>query len=364
MANIETVVRSQESVLATNKVIRNTYTLLSMTLLFSALCAAVAVVMKMPPLGIIVTLVGYFGLLFLTAKFRDSALGLAFVFALTGFMGYTLGPILNAYLAVPNGSQVVMTAMGATGAIFLAGDPDSGRDVVIKMVSSAVPNAEEKVRRLFLEMAEAVRSVAVEAVPPPTDEQWNRGRIVSLVGRVIPPGSGLVLVIDQFEELFSLCPSELERERFMDALLALAADPDGRTRIVLTLRADYYGLPLEYRPFGDVLRTGVVSLTLPGPEQLSEAITGPAAVAGLRVDADLAADLVADAVAEPGGLPLMEYALTRLADRQSDGRLTLAAYRQMGGLADALGTWPEGLFQSLDEPSRNHADGRPAAGHL
>jgi modulator of FtsH protease len=119
MANLETAVRTQESVLATNKVIRNTYTLLSMTLLFSALCAGAAVVMNMPPLGLIITLVGYFGLLFLTSKFRNSGLGLLFVFALTGFMGLTLGPIISAYLSLPNGSQIVMTAMGGTGVIFL-----------------------------------------------------------------------------------------------------------------------------------------------------------------------------------------------------------------------------------------------------
>ncbi len=110
---------SQSSTLATNKVIRNTYMLLSMTLLFSALTAGVSMALNLPHPGLLLTLAGYFGLLFLTAKFRDSALGLAFVFALTGFMGYTLGPILNAYLALPNGGQVVMTAMGATGAIFL-----------------------------------------------------------------------------------------------------------------------------------------------------------------------------------------------------------------------------------------------------
>ena len=69
--------------------------------------------------GLLLTLAGYFGFLFLTAKYRDRALGLAFVFALTGFMGYTLGPILNAYLALPNGGQVVMMAMGGTGVIFL-----------------------------------------------------------------------------------------------------------------------------------------------------------------------------------------------------------------------------------------------------
>ena len=111
--------RAQTTTLATNKVIRNTYVLLSMTLLFSALTAGVSMLLSLPHPGLLITLGGYFGLLFLTSKFRDSALGLAFVFALTGFMGYTLGPILSAYLAMPNGGQVVMTAMAATGVIFL-----------------------------------------------------------------------------------------------------------------------------------------------------------------------------------------------------------------------------------------------------
>jgi modulator of FtsH protease len=114
-----TTVRTQTAVLATNKVIRNTYTLLSITLLFSALTAGASMALNLPHPGLLLTLGGYFGLLFATAKFRNSSLGLVFVFALTGFMGYTLGPILNAYMALPNGGQVVMTAMGATGAIFL-----------------------------------------------------------------------------------------------------------------------------------------------------------------------------------------------------------------------------------------------------
>ena len=115
----KTVIRSEQSVLATNKVLRNTYTLLSMTLMFSALCAGIAVMINMPPMGIIITLVGYVGLLFLTARLRNSAWGLVSVFALTGFMGLTLGPIISMYLSVPSGDQVVMTAMGGTGIIFL-----------------------------------------------------------------------------------------------------------------------------------------------------------------------------------------------------------------------------------------------------
>jgi len=115
----QTAAGSVQAALAANKVIRNTYLLLAMTLAFSALTAAASMTMKLPHPGLVITLAGYFGLLFLTTKFRDRALGLAFVFALTGFMGYTLGPILNAYLGMPNGPQLVMTALGATGAVFL-----------------------------------------------------------------------------------------------------------------------------------------------------------------------------------------------------------------------------------------------------
>lgn len=111
--------RAQASVLETNKVIRNTYMLLSLTLAFSALTAGASMALNLPHPGLIITLIGYFGLLFLTAKFKNCSLGLGFVFALTGFMGYTLGPILNSYLSLPNGGQVVMTAMGATAAVFL-----------------------------------------------------------------------------------------------------------------------------------------------------------------------------------------------------------------------------------------------------
>ena len=111
--------RTETAGLATNKVLRNTYLLLSMTLVFSAMTAYAAMTMNLPYPGVIVTLVGYFGLLFLTSKFSHSNLGILFVFALTGFMGYTLGPILNAYLSLTNGAETVMMAMGATGAIFI-----------------------------------------------------------------------------------------------------------------------------------------------------------------------------------------------------------------------------------------------------
>lgn len=110
---------SMESALAINKVVRNTYMLLSMTLLFAAATAAISVALKLPHPGLIITLLGYFGLLFATTKLRNSGWGIVSVFALTGFMGYTLGPIVSHYLGLPNGGQTVMMAMTGTAAIFV-----------------------------------------------------------------------------------------------------------------------------------------------------------------------------------------------------------------------------------------------------
>jgi len=109
----------QSEILTINKVLRITYALLSVTLLFSALTAGTSAALNLPHPGIIITLIGYFGLLYLTTKYRNSSTGLVCVFALTGFMGYTLGPIINSYLSIANGSELVITAMGATGLIFL-----------------------------------------------------------------------------------------------------------------------------------------------------------------------------------------------------------------------------------------------------
>lgn len=111
---------SAQTALATNSVLRNTYMLLSMTLLFSAVVAGTAMALNAPHPGIIITLVGYFGLLFAVEKTKNSAMGLVSVFALTGFMGYTIGPILNLYInSFSNGGQIVMLALGGTGTIFL-----------------------------------------------------------------------------------------------------------------------------------------------------------------------------------------------------------------------------------------------------
>lgn len=131
-SQVEVLRGPSTAVLTANKVLRNTYLLLSATLAFSALTAGLAMAFNMPYPGMLITLVGYFGLLFAVTKTQNSAWGILWVFALTGFMGLTLGPIINAYLRVlPNGHEVVLTALGTTAVAFLglsAYAVKSGRD--------------------------------------------------------------------------------------------------------------------------------------------------------------------------------------------------------------------------------------------
>ena len=109
---------SQTDQLEVSKVLRNTYGLLAMTLVFSALCAFFSAQLNLPHPGFIITLVGFYGLFFLTSKLRNSGWGLLSTFALTGFMGYVLGPILNRYLGMTNGSEVITSALGMTALVF------------------------------------------------------------------------------------------------------------------------------------------------------------------------------------------------------------------------------------------------------
>lgn len=118
---MNTNVGTQTRSITINSVLKNTYQLLSATLLFSGLMAYLSMSLNLPHFGLLITLGGYFGLLFLTHKLKNSAGGIFAVFALTGFMGLTLGPTVNAYLgAFSNGAELVTMAMTGTGVIFLA----------------------------------------------------------------------------------------------------------------------------------------------------------------------------------------------------------------------------------------------------
>ena len=119
MAPTDVISARAAGAVSINKVLRNTYMLLGMTLAFSALMAGVSMAMGAPYLGPIVTLVGFFGLIFAVHKTAHSSLGLLFVFLLTGFMGFTIGPIINAYLSLANGPSLVTSALGTTAAAFV-----------------------------------------------------------------------------------------------------------------------------------------------------------------------------------------------------------------------------------------------------
>lgn len=109
---------SVNSIVQSNKVLRNTYALLSLTLLWSALVACASMLMNLPRPGVIITLVGFYGLLFLTEKNRNNSLGILYAFLFTGFLGYTLGPILNIYVSRGMGDVVVL-AFGGTAITFM-----------------------------------------------------------------------------------------------------------------------------------------------------------------------------------------------------------------------------------------------------
>ncbi|MDT8878228.1 Bax inhibitor-1/YccA family protein [Halomonas saccharevitans] len=111
--------QTQSQSVGTSKVLRNTYGLLAMTLLFSAVTAGAAMSMGIERMNIFVFFIGAYGLMFLVHKTANSAMGLLATFAFTGFMGFTLGPILSAYLTLPNGAQLIMTALGMTGVTFV-----------------------------------------------------------------------------------------------------------------------------------------------------------------------------------------------------------------------------------------------------
>ncbi|MCS5559533.1 MAG: Bax inhibitor-1/YccA family protein [Oceanospirillaceae bacterium] len=110
---------SRESTLATNKVLRNTYALLSMTLIFSAVTATIAIASNAAPVNFIVQLVVLLGTLFALNKFQNSVWSIPLVFFFTGFLGYTAGPIVNFYLGMANGGDIVTTALAMTGITFL-----------------------------------------------------------------------------------------------------------------------------------------------------------------------------------------------------------------------------------------------------
>jgi basic membrane lipoprotein Med (substrate-binding protein (PBP1-ABC) superfamily) len=156
-----------------------------------------------------------------------------------------------------------------------------------------------------------------------------------------------LLVIDQFEELFTLADPDVCR-RFLDALTCALTDADGELRAVVTLRADFFDRPLAHPTFGRLFTAGLVPVHPLTAAQLEAAVVGPARVAGVDVDPALVAVMVADLAGQPGALPLFQYALTELFERRRDGGLTPDGYRAIGGVDGALTRRAEQLFSRFD----------------
>jgi WD40 repeat protein len=158
-----------------------------------------------------------------------------------------------------------------------------------------------------------------------------------------------VLVVDQFEEVFTLCGDGQERAAFVDALVFAATDPASRTRIVLGVRADFLGHCSHHPNLVDALRDAQVLVGGMSPDELRRAITGPAEQAGYRVETALVARLVADATRQPGILPLVSHALLQTWLRRRGKVMTVAGYEAAGSIEHALASSAETVHQTLDE---------------
>lgn len=216
--------------------------------------------------------------------------------------------------------------------------PGSSDWYVARMVPGADP---------FAELETALMAVAVDPPPSLLERLMAERGIGRTVRRVLPDAAPLVLLIDQFEELFTLATAATA-ERFMDALAETVSDNGAGVRVVVTLRADFYDRPLRHRGVGELLRLGTEVLTPMSPEELERAIVGPAERVGASCEPALVGEMVAAVIDQPSALPLLQFALTEVFDRRTGTVLRAAAYRDIGGVSGAVVDRAEGVFSALD----------------
>ncbi|WP_405721078.1 helix-turn-helix domain-containing protein [Streptomyces sp. NBC_01537] len=174
-------------------------------------------------------------------------------------------------------------------------------------------------------------------------------RPATTYGHLLTPKDGdpeTWLIIDQFEEVFTLCRDRAERTRFIDLLLT-AKDPDSRLRTVIAMRADFYGRCAEHPELTDALRHCGLLVGPMSPAELREAVTGPATAAGLVIERELTARLVEEVVDQPGALPMLSHALLETWRRRRGRILTLAAYEAAGGVHGAIAATAERAYGTL-----------------
>ncbi|HEX6207882.1 MAG TPA: BTAD domain-containing putative transcriptional regulator [Actinomycetota bacterium] len=206
------------------------------------------------------------------------------------------------------------------------------------------------------ELEAALTRIAVDPPPGLADRiERDESGLLEAAEEVLPPDASVFLVvIDQFEEAFTLVGEE-ERRKFLATLLAAVTDPRSRVRVIVTLRADFYDRPLAYRGFGDLLAGRTQAIAPLARDELERVVSGPAEGVGVAVEPRLAAEIVAEVSDQPGGLPLLQYALTELFERRRDATLTLEAHHEIGGVSGALARRAEDLYGRLTQAGKEAA---------
>lgn len=257
--------------------------------------------------------------------------------------------------------QLVRIVGGDTGLTAVVGPSGSGKSSLVQaglipaLRKAERPDASWVIAVMrpgaypFTEL-EAALVRAVEN-PPATSMNllWDDDSALlrSVLRIVADDGSRLLLVIDQFEELFALVGDE-QRDRFLRSLITLATDPRSRSRVLVTLRADFYDRPLMHPEFGRLMTGHVVNVVPLAADELEAAAVGPALRVGVSFELGLLAALIAEVSGQPNGLPLFQYTLTELFDRRRDSVLTRAAYEALGGIRGAVASRAEEIYQGLD----------------
>ena len=179
----------------------------------------------------------------------------------------------------------------------------------------------------------------------------NRGILRSIRRCLASDHDRVLVVIDQFEEIFTRAAPE-DADTFLDALAAAVEDPTTQLRLVVTLRADYYHRPLEHPTFARILKATAVDVTPLAPNELEQAIVEPASQVGATFEAGLVASIAAETVGQPAPLPLLQYTLSELFDRRNGSQLTVDAYDELGGLSGALAARAEAIYAEASQPER------------
>ncbi len=205
----------------------------------------------------------------------------------------------------------------------------------------------------FEELEAALLKVAVDRPSNLLSELSDEGGLLRITKRILPSeDTTLLLVVDQFEEMFSTVASETTRRLFLDNLVAVAGDERSRVKVVLTLRADYLDRPLTYHPFSEVMGRGLVTVGPPGRDGLAQAIAAPARAVGVDVEPGLIGKIVSDLENQPGALPMLQFTLTELFATREGPSLTIAKYEDMGGVKRALASRAEELYAEMSESMR------------